>query len=85
MLPKHKDGRFSMAWQFLISERADLYFYDFGGHQTEMHGWYVRVRAKTGLSERPCRVLPRTVVEADSLGTQSRRWRSILLWKNVIV
>ena len=56
-----------------------------GGAQTEMHEGYVGVRAKTGLSERPCRVLPRTVVEADSLGTESRRWQSILLWKNVIV
>ena len=56
-----------------------------GGHQTEMHEGYVRVRVETGLPERPCRVLPGTVVEADSLGTESRRWQSILLWKNVIV
>jgi hypothetical protein len=50
-----------------------------------MHGWYVRPGAKAGLPEKPCRASPGTVVEADSLGTESRRWRSILLWKNVIV
>ena len=41
--------------------------------------------AKTGFPEGPCRVLPGTVVESDSSGTESRRWRSILLRKNVIV